>query len=100
MEQTAILLASTLIAHPWLGLVVAGGFAACWWLDGNSFALGSAMGWAGYAGYEYLMLGRILCTGECNIRVDLLLVYPLLLLLSILSVAIGVRNHVVKRRAV
>jgi hypothetical protein len=100
MEQTAILLASTLIAHPWLGLLVAGAFGVCWWKCGNWFALGAAMSWAGYAGYEYLMLARILCTGDCNIRVDLLLVYPLLLLLSILSVAIGVRNHVVKRRAV
>jgi hypothetical protein len=100
MEQTAILLASMLIAHPWVGLLIAGAFAVWWRQYGNWFALGAAMGWVGYAGYEYLMLARILCTGDCNIRVDLLLVYPLLLLVSILSIAIGVRNHVVKRRAV
>jgi hypothetical protein len=99
MEQTAIFLASMLIAHPWVGLLIAGAFAVCWRQYGNWFALGAA-GWAGYAGYEYLMLARILCTGDCNIGVDLLLVYPLLLLVSILSIAIGVRNHVVKRRAV
>jgi hypothetical protein len=34
--------------------------------------------WLGYAGYEFLMYRRVLCSGECNIRVDLLLLYPLL----------------------
>ena len=29
---------------------------------------------------------RLICSGECNIRIDLLLLYPLLLLLSILAV--------------
>jgi hypothetical protein len=28
---------------------------------------------------------RILCSGECNIRVDLLLFYPLLLVLTVLG---------------
>jgi hypothetical protein len=39
--------------------------------------------WGIYAVYEGLMYARILCTGECNIRVDLLLIWPLLLALSI-----------------
>lgn len=38
-----------------------------------------ALAWVAYAVYEYLMFTRVLCTGECNIRVDLLLLYPLLL---------------------
>lgn len=37
------------------------------------------MAWAAYAVYEYLMYRRVLCSSECNIRVDLLLIYPLLL---------------------
>ena len=28
---------------------------------------------------------RVLCSGECNIRVDLLLIYPILLVYSIAS---------------
>jgi hypothetical protein len=39
--------------------------------------------WGAYAVYELLMNARILCSGECNIRVDLLLIYPLLLALSV-----------------
>jgi hypothetical protein len=31
------------------------------------------------------MKWRILCSGECNIRVDLLLIYPALVVLSILA---------------
>ena len=34
--------------------------------------------WLAYAVSEALMAARILCTGECNIRVDLLLFYPIL----------------------
>lgn len=36
--------------------------------------------WGLYAAYETGMHQRWLCTGECNIRVDLLLIYPILLL--------------------
>ena len=32
-----------------------------------------------------LMYLRILCSGECNIRIDLLLIYPMLLMLSVLA---------------
>jgi hypothetical protein len=35
--------------------------------------------WSGYAVYEYLMASRVLCSGECNIRVDLLVIGPILL---------------------
>jgi hypothetical protein len=34
--------------------------------------------WLVYAGYEYLMVKRVLFNGECNIRVDLLLIAPVL----------------------
>lgn len=39
----------------------------------------AAAAWLVYSGYETAMSRRILCTGECNIRVDLLLIEPLLL---------------------
>jgi len=39
--------------------------------------------WVLYSIYEYLMYLRVLCTGECNIRIDLLGIYPLLLVLSL-----------------
>jgi hypothetical protein len=36
---------------------------------------------------------RILCSGECNIRVDLLLLYPVLLLLTVVSIVVIVRGR-------
>ena len=38
--------------------------------------------WLLYAAYETGMQQRWLCSGECNIRIDLLLIYPLLLVMS------------------
>ena len=35
--------------------------------------------WLGYAAYETGMRLRWLCSGECNIRLDLFLIYPVLL---------------------
>ncbi len=46
---------------------------------------------AGYVPYEYAMKLRILCSGECNIRVDLLLIYPVLAVSSLVALAIAVR---------
>ncbi|GGZ72316.1 hypothetical protein GCM10008101_28400 [Lysobacter xinjiangensis] len=78
------------IAHPWLALIVAGLFILLWWRIRSKLALAGAAVWASYAGYEYLMFARVLCTGECNIRVDLLFLYPLLLLMSAVAVIHGI----------
>jgi hypothetical protein len=48
--------------------------------------------WILYSIYEYLMYIRILCTGECNIRIDLLLIYPLLIVLSLTSIILYYRK--------
>jgi formate hydrogenlyase subunit 3/multisubunit Na+/H+ antiporter MnhD subunit len=42
-------------------------------------AVGAGLAWLLYGLYEMGMKQRWLCTGECNIRVDLLLIYPVLL---------------------
>ena len=34
---------------------------------------------------------RWLCTGECNIRVDLLLLYPVLWIVSLTALIVGIR---------
>ncbi len=41
--------------------------------------------WVIYSIYEFLMYMRILCTGECNIRIDLLIIYPILIASSLLA---------------
>ena len=55
------------------------------------FILIVALCWAFYIPYEYGMKWRLLCSGECNIRVDLLLIYPSLAVLSVISIGIAIR---------
>ena len=52
----------------------------------------TAASWLLYTVYEYGMKVRWLCSGECNIRVDLLLLYPMLLLASIVALIAGLRT--------
>ena len=73
------------IETPWLALVPAGAFLACYRFSRHRFAGAAAALWAGYAFYEYAMQRRWLCTGECNIRVDLLLLYPVLFVTSLVA---------------
>ena len=48
--------------------------------------------WAGYAAYEGIYIPRN-CTGECNIRVDLLLIYPYLAFVTICAIAYFARKN-------
>ncbi len=51
----------------------------CWRVSGRrAFSVFSFL-WLSYAVYEYFMYTRVFCSGECNIRIDLLLICPLLL---------------------
>ena len=71
-----------LISAPLLALIPAAGFLLAWYASRARLALSASLCWSLYAGYEQMMKWRILCSGECNIRIDLLGIYPLLLLLS------------------
>jgi hypothetical protein len=61
-----------------------------WWTK-RRFILMVALCWAFYVPYEYGMKWRFLCSGECNIRVDLLLIYPALAVLSVISIGLAIR---------
>ncbi|MBE9565036.1 MAG: hypothetical protein IMF17_07295 [Proteobacteria bacterium] len=52
----------------------------------------AALLWGFYTIYEHMMYLRILCSGECNIRIDLLLIYPLLLIASIIAISATIRH--------
>jgi hypothetical protein len=81
------------ILYPWLALLIAAGFGALWFARrGRSAAIAGIL-WAFYFIYESLMQARVLCSGECNIRVDLLLLYPLLLVVSVLALVGSLRRR-------
>lgn len=86
------------IAHPWLALVPAILFLALYRGSRRKLAAVLATMWFLYALYEYGMHRRWLCSGECDIRVDLLLLYPVLLLASLAGVVVAMRRLLQNRR--
>jgi hypothetical protein len=66
-----------------VAFVVGVAFAALWLTTRMRGALAAGIAWLLYAPYECLMYARVLCSGECNIRVDLLLLWPVLLGISL-----------------
>lgn len=79
-------------------LFVAGAIAAVWLGTRRSGPLYLAASWLAYAIYEYLMYVRVLCTGECNIRVDLLLIYPLLIGATVVVLGATIVRAIKSRR--
>ena len=73
------------IRVPWLAFAVGTIFFALSWSTWSKLLITAPTAWILYGVYEYLMRFRVLCSGECNIRVDLLLIYPILLILSIIA---------------
>jgi hypothetical protein len=65
-------------------------------LRGASPAVAAAA-WFAYPPYEFWIQSR--CTGECNIRVDLLLIAPVLLIVSVLAVISLVRSRRQKKHS-
>lgn len=74
------------IGYPWVAFVVAAAFLVGWRTRRVPLMILAAICWAAYGVYEYAMKLRWLCTGECNIRVDLLLFYPILLIVSAFAI--------------
>ena len=85
------------IAQPWLALIPAGLLAALYCISRRRLSLVAAGSWFCYLPYEWGMKLRILCSGECNIRVDLLLIYPLLLLVSLAAIFVFLRDRLMAR---
>lgn len=74
------------IEWPLLALLPAAAFFAAARVRKSRAVLAAAVAWTVYALYELAMHARLLCSGECNIRVDLLLIYPALAILSVVAV--------------
>jgi hypothetical protein len=73
------------VAQPLLALVPAAVFAALYWASRRRVVGAAAILWLLYTLYEYAMHRRWLCSGECNIRVDLLVLCPILWLVSLVA---------------
>ena len=86
MADLGLLLLQTMafmMIAPWLAWIIAALFFGIGRWRYSRTALVAAALWLLYGVYETLMALRILCSGECNIRIDLLAIYPLLILVSL-----------------
>ena len=81
-----------------IALLLAIALAVGWRASGRRGYLVLALLWIAYAVYEYLMYTRVLCSGECNIRVDLLLLYPLLAGRTLWISVAAVMRAILRRR--
>lgn len=72
-----------MLAPSIVALVLGVMFTLLWLSTRLPGALLAGVAWVLYAAYEFLLYKRVLCSGECNIRVDLLLLWPLLLGVSL-----------------
>jgi hypothetical protein len=68
------------IKYPVLAALVGIGLVALGRRNQRRLAVGVGAVWLLYALYEFGIKQRWLCTGECNIRIDLLVIFPALLL--------------------
>jgi hypothetical protein len=76
---------AVLIEHPLLALGPSDVLFYLFLVSRNRFILIVAIVWLAYVPYEYGMKYRILCSGECDIRIDLLLIYPVLAVAFLVS---------------
>ena len=74
------------INWPFLALVLAVVFGMLYFRCRRPVVLVATLAWFAYFPYEQAMKLRILCSGECNIRVDLLLFYPILAVLTLWAI--------------
>ena len=80
-----------LIEWPLLALIPLALFLALFVWSQSRAAIVVSLLWGLYVPYELAMKHRILCSGECNIRVDLLVLYPFLIVTSVLALVSAVR---------
>ncbi len=87
------------IEHPALAAVIGGLFLAGYWVSRRPTGAVAAVAWLGYSAYETAMRHRWLCSGECNIRLDLLAIYPLLLVLSLVALIALARRQLARQKS-
>jgi hypothetical protein len=82
-----------LMGHPLVALVPSLGFFVLTFYTRRLTVAFAAIAWALYAAYEEAMRLHVFCPHGCNIRLDLILIYPVLIVLSIAGLIVGLRGR-------
>jgi hypothetical protein len=87
------------VRYPWLAAVVGVLLVGLGRARARRTAIAVGVIWLLYAAYETAMRLRWLCSGECNIGVDLLLIYPPLLAATLVGLVslLRARRKAVRR---
>lgn len=72
-------------------------FATVWLYSRGFIVQVAALLWIGFVPYEFWL--RANCPGECNIRADLVLILPVLLIVSLAAVVSVIQKVLRKRKA-
>lgn len=84
---------AVLIEFPWLALLIGAVLVTLGRRLSRRTAVLVGGLWVLYGLYETGMRLRWLCSGECNIRIDLLLLYPVLLVATVAAVVSLLRGR-------
>lgn len=76
-----------MLGLPVLALLPAALLAAFFIRCRRTIVLVAALTWFIYFLYELAMKLRLLCSGDCNIRIDLLVIYPILAGITVTAVS-------------
>lgn len=79
------------VDYPLLAAVIGGLLVGVGGWRRRKTIIAAGIFWLFYAAYETGMQQRWLCSGECNIRIDLLLIYPALLVATVLAIVSLIR---------
>ena len=82
-----------LTGHPLVALVPSLSFFILTFYTRRLTVAFAAIAWALYAAYEEAMTLHVFCPRGCNIRLDLILIYPILIALSIAGLVVGLRRR-------
>ena len=85
MELILTGMGAVFISAPLVALLLGGAFARLYFRGRKRIALAAALLWTTYGAYEGAIKLQFICPEGCNIRVDLLLIYPLLIVVSVLA---------------
>lgn len=85
------------IVQPWLIAIPAVAFLALWGWSLSRFSIAAAILWGAYGVWEWSIQAGLACDGECDVRVDLLAIAPVLLLVSAAAIVRAIQKR--RRRA-
>lgn len=74
---------SLFVDQPWWALAVAAPLLALFAWQKLQPLLVAGLAWLVYFAYELMLFHGLICPEGCNIRIELLLIYPMLLSLSL-----------------